>query len=80
MRFVVLLMMGLVAGCFDSGEVEVHGKEDTQAEPPASDTPIADSVKRPIDRAQAVNDIAMSRKEELDAAMSDTEGTDDDPR
>ncbi|MEM6817557.1 MAG: hypothetical protein AAF578_02100 [Pseudomonadota bacterium] len=80
MRFAVFLMMGLLAGCFESGEVEVHSKEETQEQPPASDTPVADSVKRPIDRAQAVNDIAMSRKEELDAAMSDAEGTDDDPR
>ena len=68
----------LLAGCGGEAEVIVND-EDTVASD-QSDTPIADELKKPMDKAAAVEDLAKSRKEEMDKRLAEMEGetSDDD--
>jgi hypothetical protein len=70
----------LAAACGGESEVTVH--EDDTSDTDRSDTPIADELKKPMDRAAAVEDLAKSRKEEMDKRLAEMEGEtsdDEDP-
>ena len=68
----------LAAGCGGESEVIVHDDDAETAD--ESDTPIADELRKPMDKAAAVEDLAKSRKEEMDARLEEMEGgaSDDD--
>lgn len=68
----------LAAGCGGESEVTVH--DDDAAATDQGETPIADELKKPMDKAAAVEDLAKSRKEEMDARLEEMEGgaSDDD--
>ena len=67
----------LVSACGGEPEVVVDEGESTGTD--RSDTPIADDLKKPIDKAAAVEDMAMERKAEMDRRLAEMEGeTDDD--
>ncbi|MEO0615040.1 MAG: hypothetical protein AAFY69_02795 [Pseudomonadota bacterium] len=73
--FAAVLM--LAAGCGGESEVIVHDDDATASD--QSDTPIADELKEPLEKAAAVEDLAKSRKEEMDRRLAEMEGeTDDD--
>lgn len=73
--FLPLLAAMMLSACGGSGEAEVHSAADDEVE---SETPIADEVRKPIERAEAVQDIAATRKAEMDDALAEAEGVDDD--
>lgn len=70
----------LAAGC--GGEPEVTVNEDEAAVTDESGTPIADEVRKPIDKAAEVEALAKQRKAEMDARLAEMEGEtsdDEDP-
>ncbi|MEO0347165.1 MAG: hypothetical protein AAF229_13055 [Pseudomonadota bacterium] len=77
-RFAALaVVLMLAAGC--GGESEVIINDEDAAASDQSDTPIADELKEPMEKAAAVEDLAKSRKEEMDKRLAEMEGeTDDD--
>ncbi|MEM1440465.1 MAG: hypothetical protein AAF545_13605 [Pseudomonadota bacterium] len=67
----------LAAGCGGEPEVIINDEDATASD--QSDTPIADELKAPMEKAAAVEDLAKSRKEEMDKRLAEMEGeTDDD--
>ena len=67
----------LAAGCGGESEVIINDEDATASD--QSDTPIADELKAPMEQAAAVEDLAKSRKEEMDKRLAEMEGeTDDD--
>ena len=67
----------LTAGCGGESEVIINDEDATASD--QSDTPIADELKEPLEKAAAVEDLAKSRKEEMDKRLAEMEGeTDDD--
>ena len=68
----------LAAGCGGEPEAIVHDDADaTTAD--ESETPIADELRKPLDKAAAVEDMALERKAEMDRRLAEMEGeTEDD--
>ncbi|MEL6199673.1 MAG: hypothetical protein AAFR09_05640 [Pseudomonadota bacterium] len=67
----------LAAGCGGEPQVIINDEDATASD--QSDTPIADELKAPMEKAAAVEDLANSRKEEMDKRLAEMEGeTDDD--
>lgn len=53
--------------------------DDEQAEAPANAT-LTESVRRPLDKADAVEDAVMQQKREIDEALEAAEADDGSPR
>ncbi|MEM7613215.1 MAG: hypothetical protein AAF270_16140 [Pseudomonadota bacterium] len=73
---VVLFACSFLAAC-SADEPEIA---ETQPEAPA-ETPIADSLKQPIDKAKEVEALAQDRKAQMDKELEEMEGntSDDNP-
>ena len=66
-----------LAAC--GGEADVVDDDEASRATDQGETPIADDLKRPIDKAAAVEDLSMARKAEMDKRLAEMEGeTDDD--
>ena len=76
--WVAVIAAMMLAGC--GGESEVSVTTDETDDSATSETPIADAVKAPIDKAAEVEALAQSRKEEMDRRLAEMEGetTEDD--
>ncbi len=72
----LVAVVSLLGACFDPGTAQVN--DDDAAADDAPETPIADSLKQPIDRAKAVEDMAMERKAEMDKRLEEMEGASED--
>lgn len=68
----------LAAACGGDSEVIVH--DDDAAAADQSETPIADELKKPMDKAAEVEALAKQRKEDMDRRLAEMEGetSDDD--
>ncbi len=62
----------LAAACGGESEVIVH--DDDAADTDQSDTPIADELKKPMEKAAEVEELAKQRKEEMDKRLAEMEG------
>lgn len=70
----------LAAGC--GGEPEVIVTDDEAAAADPGNTPIADEVGKPLDKAAEVEALAKQRKDEMDRRLAEMEGEaggDEDP-
>ena len=79
-RAALAALLALAAGCGGESEVTVHD-DDAEATEQA-ETPIADELRKPMDKAAAVEDVARARKEEMDKRLAEMEGEtsdDEDP-
>lgn len=72
----VLPLALLLVACGNDSTPEAREVEAAPAE-----TPIADSLQKPIDKAKAVEDIAQQHKADMDKRLAEMEGvdSDDDP-
>lgn len=73
-----ILMLATACG----GESEVTVQDDEATATDAADTPIADELKKPMDKAAEVEELARQRKEEMDRRLAEMEGEasdDEDP-
>ena len=80
LRWPALAATLMLAACGGESEVTVH--DDGAAADDQSDTPIADELRKPMDKAAEVEAIAKQRKEEMDRRLAEMEGEasdDEDP-
>lgn len=62
----------LAAACGGESEVTVHDGDAADAD--QSETPIADELKKPMEKAAEVEELAKQRKAEMDKRLAEMEG------